>query len=115
MEFTVSKTSLIETLKKNKTEHTDAYQKAIIKYRDKALEWFTQNIEIVRNGGQIEHYLRIPVPEEHTEDFDRAIEGLEWHSGDEINLTESQFEQLVRNKWGWHNTFTANTSSYLAS
>jgi len=53
------------------------------------------------------------MPEEHTADFDRAIEALEWHTGDEIELEEHQFEELVRNQWGWHRAFMANTTSYL--
>lgn len=115
MTFNVNVARLIATLEGNRTKHAADYQAAIVKYREKALEWFEANLEIVRKGGQIEHNLRIPIPEEHTEDFDRAIEALTWHTEEEIELVEQQFDELVRNQWGWHRTFIQNTTSYLAS
>jgi hypothetical protein len=52
-------------------------------------------------------------PEEHTEDFDRAIEMLQWEVGDEVTLSEHDFATLVQNQWGWARSFASNTTSYV--
>lgn len=113
MHFTVKKAELIQTLQANRTIHAAQYQTAIEKYRLRAIEFFNEAIDKIKAGGEPERYLNLPVPEEHTEDFDRAIEALEWHTEPTIELDDHQFDELVRNRWGWHRTFVANTTSYL--
>lgn len=115
MDYHVNKDRLIDQLAENRAKHVEAYQLAIEKYRAKAIEFFNEAIDKVKAGGEVERALRLPMPEEHTEDFDRAIEGLSWHQGEFVDLDEFKFEQLVRNRWGWHQTFTSNTTSYLSS
>lgn len=110
----VNKAKLLQTLRGNQFDHKAQYDKAIEVYRTKALEHFNACIDKIKDGGEVEHYLRLPVPEEHTEDYSRAISMMDWHVGDYVELEEEQFEAYIRNKWGWHKTFFANTGSYLA-
>lgn len=115
MKFTVDKHKLLATLGANREAHAAAYQEAMVKYREKSIEFFELAMEKIRSGGEVERTLRLPMPEEHTDDFDRVIEGLTWQDSDMVELTEGEFEELVRNRWGWHKTFVQNTTSYLAS
>lgn len=115
MKFNVNKARLAATLGANRTAHAAQYQEAMVKYRARAIAWFNEACDKAVAGGEIERYLHLPVPEEHTDDFDRAIEALDWHQGDDIELEEHQFEELVRNRWNWHKTFMQNTTSYLAT
>lgn len=115
MEITVNKKDLLDALITNRDEHVLTFQKAIEKYRFKAIEFFTEQLDIISSGGEVERYMRLPLPEEHTDDFDRAIQMVEWHQGTEMILTDQQFEQFVRNRWGWHQTFITNTASYVSS
>lgn len=115
MKFTVNKERLLEQLRSNRTEHAEQYQQAMMVYREKAIEWFNECVDKVLKHGEVERALRLPMPEEHTADYDGAIEALEWHTGEEVELEEHQFDELVRNQWGWHRTFLQNTTSYLDS
>lgn len=111
----VKKAQLIETLRANRDEHAEQYQRAIEKYRERTLEWFNAQVEILKAGRDPQRSSPLPVPEEHTEDFDRVIEMMNWTLNDEVELSQMEFEQYVRNQWGWARTFTANTAAYLVN
>jgi hypothetical protein len=69
----------------------------------------------MKAGKEPQRSLPLPIPEEHTRDFDRVIEMMEWTLNDEVELHESEFDQYVRNEWNWARSFLANTGSYLSS
>ena len=66
-----------------------------------------------KNGRPIDRYFRLPEPEDHTVDFDTALDMLEWEVGETVELDERTFRRLVRNEWAWRETFAANTASYV--
>ena len=111
--ITVDKAKLMQTLVENRAKHRDTYFKAIEVYRAKAIEIFEEQLEALKAGKLPERSLRLPLPEEHTADYDRAVEMLHWHEGDTVELTEREFAQYVQDDWGWRQTFTANTTSYV--
>lgn len=115
MQITVDKTQLLTTLQDNRETHARIFQIAIEKYREQAIEQFTASIDKIKAGGDVDRYMVLPVPEEHTDDFDRAIAMVEWHQGDTMELTEVMFQQYVRNEWAWHKNFLANTASYAGA
>jgi len=114
MKITVDKADLLNALRSNRDQHKIQYQAAIEKYRERTLEWFEAQIEALKAGKDPQRMLPLPVPEEHTADFERAIQMLEWEMGDTIDLEEHQFQEYVMNEWGWARTFTSNTQSYLS-
>ena len=110
----VTKSELIATLKKNRDEHDDIYNKAVVVYREKCVQELERMIAEAKAGGNIRHSFSAPVPERHVEDYDNAIEMLEWTLDDTIVLSEHDFRTYVRNEWGWAKNFAISTSSYLA-
>jgi hypothetical protein len=57
--------------------------------------------------------LSLPVPEVHTDDYDRILRMLKMHTEPTIELTEEAAMHLVDDQWGWSKSFASNTSSYL--
>ena len=110
--ITVDKADLIERLKANRDEHRAEYDAACSVYRDRCIAEIENMLADARSG-VIRRNLTLPIPEEHTEDYDRAIDMLEWAQSDTIELTQQEFATLVRNQWGWLSSFTATTSSYI--
>lgn len=110
--ITVIKAMLLETLLNNMAEHQAAYDEAVVAYRARAIEEMERNLLAAQRGDEVVLYVRIPVPEIHTDDYKRAIEMLGWETRDEVELTEDEFRQLVQNEWGWARAFLANTISY---
>lgn len=111
--ITVNKADLANTLSANREAHAAAFQIAIEKYRERLIQELNDRLDLVKAGKDIDLYFRLPVPEEHTADFDMAIQMLRWDTGDTIALTEGQFSEYVMNNWGWAKTFAGNTMSYV--
>ena len=110
--ITVDKADLIERLMNNRDAHRADYDRAVAVYKDRCIAEIESMLADARSG-VIRRNLTLPIPEEHTEDYDRAIDMLEWAQSDTIELTQAEFATLVRNQWGWLTSFTANTSSYI--
>lgn len=111
--ITVNKNALVETLRQNRNVHRDVFIAAQDAYRVAMIAELDRALEEARAGKQIKRAFSLPVPEDHTADFDTAIEMLEWHQGDTVELGHYEFQQYVQNQWGWRASFAANTESYL--
>lgn len=110
--ITVSVAQLLDTLRANKATHHDTFVKAMTVFRIKAIEVLDEQIASIHKGGLPDKFLRLPIPEEHTEDYDRAIQMLEWHTEPTIELSMGEFTQYVQDNWGWRQNFLTNTASY---
>jgi hypothetical protein len=112
--ITVIKTELVETLKANRDKHRSMFIQAQEQYRDAMIAELDRALQEAREGGQIRRAFSLPVPEDHTADFDTAIEMLDWDQGKTVQLSYHDFQQYVQNQWGWRASFAANTESYLS-
>jgi hypothetical protein len=112
---TVKVADLKKKLKANRKTHRETYEKALKRFSELAVEKFEENIEEIKKGGPVRTYLDLPTPEDHTGDYDTAIEMLDWTVLDEVELTQHEFQQFVLDDWGWKQTFASNTMSYVVS
>jgi hypothetical protein len=60
------------------------------------------------------NHLRQRYPEDHTDDYIGVIRRLELAVGENIQLNSSEFDQYVRNKWSWRESFLSTNSYYTA-
>lgn len=112
--ITVEKDQLLRTLRENRDRHRELFDKAQIVYRDQMIEELDRALQEARNGGKIIRAFSLPVPEDHTSDFDTAINMLTWDTADTVELTHPEFRTYVENEWGWQQSFHANTVAYAA-
>jgi len=89
----------------------DAYAEALKENLDQILK----AAKTMRKGEKINVYVNLTPPENHKEDYKRAIEMLDWHKEDEITITEQEFTCLVQDDWGWKGQFTTLNSFYTGS
>lgn len=113
-QITVNVVDLKETLLQNRAKHVEQFEKALDRFRDEAIKVFEKNIEQIREGGDVREYLNLPRPENHVDDYDVALEMLEWHEDQTIALPSAEFRQYVKDDWGWKMQFTATASNYLS-
>lgn len=73
-----------------------------------------KRLAAARSGGRIDLGFHLPEPVDYTEEYDAAIQMIEWELSDEIDLDEESFQKFVLNRWSWARHFAANTGSYLA-
>lgn len=109
----VDKAKLIETLRSNRDEHRSIFLKAQEAYRDQMIAELDRALVEARNNGPIRRAFTLPVPEDHTTDFDTVIKMLEWDEGKKVRLSQHEFETYVENRWGWRTSFAATTQSYV--
>jgi hypothetical protein len=65
------------------------------------------------DGELLEHRFINSPPEDHTTDYDDAIDMMEWSTDGTIELTQSQFVQYVKDDWGWKDNWVASTAAYI--
>lgn len=111
--ITVRKDDLIKTLKENRDAHREQFLRAQSAYRMAMIEELDRALDEAKRGKTIKRAFALPVPEDHTDDYDTAIAMLEWHTKDAVELSQREFMTYVENKWGWLTSFAANTQSYL--
>jgi len=113
-DITVTKQELISKLEANRAEHRAIFEEAIDGYRDKAIELLKEQIKRVRNGAIERVIVSIPIPEDHTNDYDRVLAMLNMEITNEIVLTEADFATYVLDDWGWQGGFIQTSSNYSA-
>lgn len=110
---TVEKDALIEKVRANREEHRATFLAAQEAFRERVIEELDRRLELARRGDRVELFIRLPEPEDHTDDYDTAIAMLEWEVDPVVELDYRSFERLVENKWEWRASFAANTESYV--
>lgn len=113
MEFEVE--YLTAKLKENRLTHRGVYEQAIVEFRKQA-ESALQDMLVQLGRGKVFRLIaNLPVPEDHTDDYDAVISMLENTTDRRLELDEHEYRQYVLDDWGWRASFTSNTASYLAT
>lgn len=107
----VKKVELLDILRTNRAMHAHGYKAAVDGYRQTALAAadvaFTRmrrRIEKLRSGEVVAMAsirFDLAPPENHTEDYDRAIKMLEMSVDEVVDLDARSFESLVNDNWAW--------------
>ena len=112
--ITVSKTELLKIVKENRDNHHGLYEKAWSGYCKVARAELESMLERIRKDKPIPRHLMSVAPEDHTGDYEDVIDMLEMALGDEIELTQAQFKQYVKDDWGWKEQWTTSNTQYLS-
>jgi hypothetical protein len=104
---------LMLALEQNRSTHAEAYEKAKLGYIKVTTKQVEEYLTRLANGELLERaYLPAP-PEDHTSDYDDAIEMMRWAKDDTIELTQQQFRQYVMDDWGWKDNWVTSNTAYL--
>lgn len=114
--ITVSKEQLRQKLEENRAEHHKIFEEAVEGYRDEAIRQLNDHVERIKANNKV---VRISVyvmpPEDHTADYDAAIQMIKWADGSKIELDEKSFRNFVLNDWDWTQSFLHTNSMYSMS
>ncbi len=108
----IMRKQLLDALRVNKAEHHATFIQAQTGYRDAVIEELDRMLTDARAGSKIKRHLTMPEPEDHTDDYDRAITMLEMCVDDEIVITSHDFTQYVMDNWGWKKQWSETVSNY---
>lgn len=112
-EVTVAKNELVKRVLANRDEHLAVYEKAIKGYRSAAVNFFGEQIDRAQQGKQFSTHFAEVMPEDHSDDYDAALDMLDMSEDASITLTAQEFRQYVRDDWGWKRMWTETTSNYI--
>jgi len=111
----VNREQLIAVVKANRAKHEAIFKEAVEGYRKVAIEKLEEYIRQVRDGDQIVAYWQMPVPEEHTDEYDRVIGLLEMSTQEEVDMSDVEYQSYVLDSWRWKDAFLASNSYYSST
>jgi hypothetical protein len=122
----VKPAKLVEKLRENFNRHKEELAKAQSAYRKKAKEVLTARLEKfstyekaitrsdLKDTAELPSmYFDLTPPDDHTEDYERAISMLEMCEDETVMVTATQFAAFVQDRWNWKGAFLAKNSSYM--
>jgi hypothetical protein len=116
--ITVSKARLIKTLTQNRAKHGEEYIASLTGWHQKVLTALNEtavHFDQTQETKDLNIGYRYPKPEDHTAEYDRALEMLAWETDDSIRLSVMDFRRLVQDDWDWSETHKAFSSQYNAT
>lgn len=111
----VSKSMLLETLKRNRAEHRKIFLEALDGYRKEAIKQLEAQLERAKSGKKFSVYISLTQPQDQTKDYDRAIGMLELSLDTEISLPETDYRNYVLDEWNWKAQFLSSNVAYSAT
>jgi hypothetical protein len=114
-EVKVRKDELRTIVQVNRDSHRTVFEKALEVYRSRMIDYLEHMMDDIKHGRKVEHFIRMPEPEDHTDDYDRVLKMIDMSVDDEMVIGSSEFAQYVMDDWKWKESFANNTGSYLAS
>jgi len=108
----VEKYELIERLEDNRAHHREIFERAVEGYKRAAIDQLHDWLNGVEKGQLPIMISQLPVPEEHTDDYDTALEMLKMSVDQEVVISQSDFRCYVLDKWEWKRRFVGTNSAY---
>lgn len=94
-------------------QHRSTFEEALQGWKERVLEELEKAITDAKKGREFRTYFNLPQPEDHTPEYNAVIDQIEWSENEQIELTFNQFNQFVRDDWGWKQDFLSNTAMYM--
>ena len=110
----IHRDKLLPIIKANQEKHDVIYTAAVSGYWEKAEQVLNEKLAKVKSHQKIDNYLNLAYPENHSDDYARAISMIELSHQDVLDLSVQEFDSYVRNQWSWRNSFL-NTNTFYAS
>lgn len=112
---TITRTKLLEQLKKNREDHKLLYEAASEGWKQEVRAALFDAFEDAKDDKEYITWFDLPQPSSHVKDYDEVIERVEWHENEKINLSLVEFNHFVRDCWDWMPSFLDNAHTYSSS
>lgn len=113
-EYKVDKAKLIATLKQNRERHISVFRAAQDTYRKLAIEKLSAALKAAESGEEIT-FPQLMKPRSFANEYDKAIGLLEMSLSDTTEITGTDYERFILDRWGWSNNFKMSNSSYVGA
>ena len=110
----MNREKLIAKLAENKAKHREAFDLALEGYREKNIQLLEEHLDRLRKGSKEAVFVHLPLPEDHTADYDALIDALSVQSFDQVALPMEDWRCYYRDEWVWKRNWTTSNSDYVA-
>lgn len=111
----VPKDKLLTQLQENRDAHRSLFEEAMEGYKVESIKILEDHIDRIKGNEPKKVAVSLPLPEDHTDDYNRVIQMVEWSMDDEVWLTGYEFDQYIRDNWAWKEQFLTTASHYGAT
>jgi len=111
--ITVNRNDLLARIRKNRDDHHALFVKAQEGFRARAIEELDDMMKHAQSG-EVRLYVGLEPPQDHTAEYDRAIDMLEMEVAEQVQISRVDFAQLVRNEWAWFHSATVTNTLYAS-
>lgn len=108
------KDKVVEIVRSNRNTHRAMFDEAMEGYENHSIELLQQHIERIKKGKRERISVALPVPEDHTDDYDRVLSILEHDIRLEVELDARSFDQYIRDNWSWKREFIETAGTYMS-
>ncbi|PVG83742.1 hypothetical protein DDE18_05340 [Nocardioides gansuensis] len=109
----IDRDEFVAKVQANRDNHRAVFEAALEGYRDRWIQELERRLRDVRRGREINQYIGLPEPEDHTDDYDRILMMARMQIDNVIELTEDEFGMYVMDQWSWKPHFASTTSRYV--
>lgn len=105
---------ILNALRENRKKHANEYREAHEGWVEEVKERLHAQLEAIHRGERpLLSFHDLNEPDDHTEDYDLAIQMLEMTKAEQVSLTRQDFRQYVQNKWSWAEMWSASNVRYI--
>ncbi len=112
---TVRKDELRQIIEKNKAKHRAIFEKAAEGWRTQMFGQVNLYLEKLKAGKVAPASFYLPVPQDHTKDYDRILSMLDMHVEDSVVISQQDFARYAMDDWDWKREFITSSNAYLAT
>lgn len=113
MDINVNTNQLKEILAKNLVAHNEDYKEAKAAYKEACMNELESMVNELKETGKLKRTsIKAPKPVRYSKHYERAIQMLDLHTGQDITLAVEEYTKFVQDEWTWSREFAANTLSY---
>jgi hypothetical protein len=111
----VNRVDLLKTLKENRDRHVEMFAESIEGFRRYATAVLRQKLDEVACGKITNLSMHLNPPEDHSKEYNTAIQMMEWSEEETIELTANEFRNLVMDEWDWMGVWLVSNRGYSPS
>lgn len=113
--MTVRRVSLLETLKTNLAKHESTHEEAVAGYIEAAEKALKTKLKEIKQGKATALHFSLTPPQNMSREYKTVISMLEMSESETVTLTQSQFEQLILDRWNWKMNWLASNAGYSST
>jgi len=107
---TINKDRLRTVVEANRETHQRLYVEAHEAFTRKAIANLESMLGRAKEG-KVQLFVNLEEPKDHTEDYVRVLEMLDFEVEENVVLSSQEFAQYVQDRWGWAHEFATSYAS----